>query len=258
MAAEKGKIHHLFKNIDSEMELLLTLGQYVSTEFDLNKLLQLVADSAREVIQAETLVVPIIDYENQQYTYYSSSGENAGIIKGKSFPMTVGMCGWVLSNQQPLLFGLGSDLPIGDKTAWEEGMQSALLVPMISRGKIIGGLSGLGKKNNRSFTKRDLELLTLFANQTSTAVENAQILNELHTQQEKLQNLLESTQFEKELAEVTLEAIVDAVVITDTSGIVINANTAGLNISGCQLRDVVGRPIRECIRLHLLKKRCWR
>ncbi|MCW8932730.1 MAG: EAL domain-containing protein [Gammaproteobacteria bacterium] len=247
MHIKKTKIHQLFKTIDSEMDLLLALGEHVSSELNLDILLQLVADSAKEVIDAKTLVVPIIDFEKDEYHYLSASGDNAKLIINHSFPLSVGMCGWVLSNQKALLFGRGSDLPIGNKTVWEEGMESAVLVPLISHGKIIGGLSGLGKKNNNSFTQRDLELLTLIANQTSAAIQNAQIHQQLQQQQQKLEEVLNLTRFEKEQAEVTLEAIADAVVITDTNRKILNFNNSAELITGFKKRDAIGKTVEQII-----------
>jgi len=247
MNTQTNGIHQLFKTIDSEMELLLALGKHVTSETKLEVLLQLVADSAREVIDAKTLAVPIINFKNNEYRYLSASGENAEMILNHTFPLSVGMCGWVLSNKKSLLFGIGHDLPIGNKTVWKKNMDSALLVPLISRGNIIGGLSALGKTGNRSFTQRDHELLTLFANQTSVAVENAQILNELNLQQKKLESILKSTRFEKEQAEVTLEAIADAVVTTDLKGKILNFNNSAEIITGFKKRDAIGKTIQYVV-----------
>ncbi len=230
---------------------MIAVGKHVTTETDLDTLLQLVADSAREVIEAQTLVVPIIDFERGEYIYHSASGLNAEVIAGQSFPLNIGMCGWVLSNQAPLLFGHGSDLPMGNKTAWEEGMESALLVPMISRGKIIGGLSGLGKTGGRSFSNRDLEMLSLFANQASVAVENAQILKQLTRQQDELEDVLENTRYEKQLAEVTLETIAEGVIVTSISGQILKLNSAAEALLDVALDEVSRQPVEQILPINI-------
>ena len=230
MAAEQRRIEQPFDRIDNELDLLLALGKHVVTELDLDQLLQRVAEYAQQVIDAETMVVPLIDFARSEYTYRSACGASAADILHQSLPLSVGMCGWVLSNQQPLLFGRGSPLTMDSYTEWEEGMESALLVPLISRGQIIGGLSGLGKKHGGSFTQRDLDLLTLFASQASVAIENAQILRRQAEQQRQLQELLGQARYEKTLAETTLESIVDAVVVTDADGTVLNINRGALSL----------------------------
>ena len=47
------------------------------------------------------------------------------------------------------------------------------------KGSIIGGLSAMGRQGGGSFSDRDMELFTLFANQVSTAIENARLSSEL-------------------------------------------------------------------------------
>ncbi len=79
------------------------------------------------------------------------------------------------------------------------------MVPLFGRKQIIGGLSALGKKGGGSFTPHDLDLLTMFANQVSTAIENAGLFHQLQSEIEERRQaeiaLRESEQSYKTLAE---------------------------------------------------------
>ena len=156
-----------------EFSLLLDVSKLVVSELNLETVLQLVADKAREIVQADMVLVPMLDETRERYTYLAASGADAESVRGASFPVHVGMCGWVLRNERSLLFGESSPLPMDETTTWERGQQSALLVPLFGRKKIIGGLSALGKSGGGSFSQHDLDLMTMFANQVSTAIENA-------------------------------------------------------------------------------------
>jgi PAS domain S-box-containing protein len=68
------------------------------------------------------------------------------------------------------------------ETAWEAGQQSAVLVPLFGRKRIIGGLSALGKNGGGSFSSHDLDILTMFANQISIAIENAMLFRQVNNQ----------------------------------------------------------------------------
>jgi PAS domain S-box-containing protein len=168
-----------------EFSLILTLSKLIVSELDLGKVFQLVADQARELVQAEMLLVPMLNESRDRYTYKAAAGADAGAVLESSFPVSTGMCGWVLQNEQSLLFGEASPCWLDETTAWEKGQQSAVLAPLFGRKQIIGGLSALGKKGGGSFTQHDLELLTIFANQVSTAIENAILFQQVQREVEE-------------------------------------------------------------------------
>ncbi len=161
-----------------ELALLLGMGERLVAELDLDNVLALVADAACQVVQAETLVVPMIDRDRQTFTYQAASGEYGAMIRGATFPIHEGACGWVLHHQRPLLFGEAGSFELDSSAQWQPGMASSLLVPLICRGAIIGGLSAMGKRGGGTFNAHDLAVLTLFANQASIAIDNARLFTE--------------------------------------------------------------------------------
>jgi len=221
-----------------EFAQVLKVSQAVVSELDLQKVLNLVAQSAREIIEAETVVVPILNEERDHYAYMAAVGEGAGEFVNLQYKIHVGMCGWVLRNERPLLFGEPAEWWIEEKTPWEEGQQSALLVPLSGRKGIIGGLSGLGKKGGGSFTEHDLELLTLFANQVSIAIENARLF------QEK-EEVISDLEKEKERLAVTLRSIGDGVITADMAGRVILINKVAEELTGWSQKEAAGQPLQS-------------
>jgi len=168
-----------------EFSLLLEVSKLIVSELNLDAVFQLVAEQARDLVQAEMLLVPMLDPRRDRYTYRAAAGSDIQAILAASFPVAVGMCGWVLQNEKSLLFGEASPCWLGETTAWEKGQQSAVLVPVFGKKQIIGGLSALGKKGGGSFTMHDLDLLTMFANQISTAIENAALFQQVQSEVEE-------------------------------------------------------------------------
>lgn len=220
----------------NHLEIIKMVTDELVTELDFDKLLFSIAEKARDIIKAETLVVPIINADSKTYTYKAAVGVNAPYILNQTFPTSVGMCGLVLSNKKPLVFA--KDIPwlMDEKTSWEEGMESALLVPLIARGKIIGGLSGLGKQGGQSYTKEDHDLLTIFANQISIAIQNAKIFKELSE--------------EKERTEITLNSIGDAVIATDMQGKIVRANKVACALLGWSVEDLLGQMLLDVFKIY--------
>ncbi len=168
-----------------EFSLLLSVSKLIVSELSLDNVFQLVASKARDLVQADMLLVPMLNAQRDRYTYRAAAGPDAETVFGAEFSVTVGMCGWVLENERSLLFGEASEFWLDSATVWEKGQQSAVLVPLFGRRQIIGGLSALGKKGGGSFTPHDLDLLTMFANQVSTAIENATLFQNIQSEMEE-------------------------------------------------------------------------
>ncbi len=191
-----------------DFSLMLEVSKLILAELDLEKALQLVADKAREIVHAELVLVPMLNEERSRYVYLAASGEDAERARGVGLAVELGMCGWVLKHQRSLLFGEGIPFAMDENNPWEAGRQSAVLVPLFGRRRIIGGLSALGKQKGGSFTSHDLDLLTMFANQVSIAIENAmlfrQVTGQIEEGRRKEQLVKESeNRFRKLLASVT-------------------------------------------------------
>lgn len=176
----------------SSLAILKEVSNAIVSELDLRRVLELVAERAREIISADTVLVPMISSDRREYRYVAASGKHAEEILYTRLPIHVGMCGWVLTHETPLLYGADTPFALDESTRWEQGQASALLVPLFGRNRIIGGLSALGKAGGGSFTASDLDLMTLFANQVSIAIENASLVEDLRNALETLEQRVEA------------------------------------------------------------------
>jgi PAS domain S-box-containing protein len=176
---------------EAEFSRLLEASKAIIADLDSATVLPLVAESAREIVDAELVSIPMLDEDREGYTYVAASGVDAELVRGTRFKSDVGMCGWVLRNERSLLFGESSPFWMAEKPPWEAGQQSAVLVPLFGRRGIIGGLSAHGKVGGGAFTRHDLDLLTMFANLASSAIENALLFQEHIRYEEGLKSVNE-------------------------------------------------------------------
>ena len=197
-------------NRQVEISLLKETSDAVSSQLNLEKLLQLVAERAQRLIQAETLLIPILTPDCDEYTYRAGCGKNAEEIVGQSLPLEFGICGWVWRNRRPWWLGVLEELEPEERNKWEHEARSVILVPLIGKRHFLGGLAGINKVGAGGFDKRDLDLLSMFANQVSIAVENAGFFEELtaaknqaESYQQELKRLYE--ELEKRVEERTSE-----------------------------------------------------
>lgn len=82
-------------------------------------------------------------------------------------------------------------------------IESILLVPVISMGKVLGSFS-LDITKKRSFLKEEIELCNILATQVAVAIENAQVFEEIKNEQDLLRNLVEASQHIKAPTEIPI------------------------------------------------------
>jgi GAF domain-containing protein len=168
-----------------EISLLKETADAINSELDLKKVFQLAVERARNLIMAETVLLPILNDNGTAYTYQAGCGKNADEIVGQSLPTDIGVCGWVLRNKRAWWHGVLDELDETERNKWEKEAGSILLVPLVGKRRFLGGLSGINKIGGGDFTKRDLHLLSLFATQVSFAIENAALFDQLNKVKEE-------------------------------------------------------------------------
>ena len=66
-----------------------------------------------------------------------------------------------------------NELSDDEKSRWSQEIGNMILVPLQGKRHFLGGISGINKKGGTSFSKKDVNLLQLFASIVSIAIENA-------------------------------------------------------------------------------------
>ena len=181
---------------ETEIELLQQTFTEIGSELDLDKVFQIVSERARKLINAETILIPLLDNNCETYTYRGGAGQNADEIVGESLPLEYGVCGWVWKQKKPWWRGMLNELSDDEKNLWEKEAGNMILVPLQGKRHFLGGIAGLNKHDGGVFDKKDLNLLQLFASIVSVAIENAMAVKSMEASHElnedyrfKLENL---------------------------------------------------------------------
>jgi len=179
------------KDRESEIELLQDTFRLIASELNLEKVFNTIAKRAIHLVQAETLLIPILDNNQETYTYRAGAGKNIDEIMGESLPLDFGVCGWVWKNKKAWWRGILDELNEQERNQWEKEAGTLILVPLQGKNNFLGGIAAINKIDGLEFTRRDLNLLSMFAGIASIAIENALAIEEL----EKTQNALMSHQY---------------------------------------------------------------
>ncbi len=166
---------------EAEIELLQQTFTEIGSELNLDRVFEIVAQRARKIISAETLLIPLLDNNCETYTYRCGAGENIEEIIGESLPLDFGICGWVWHHKKPWWKGVLEDLNDHEKNRWESQAGTMIMVPLQGRHHFLGGIAGINKIGGGEFNRKDLNLLQLFASIVSIAIENAMAVKSMET-----------------------------------------------------------------------------
>jgi len=174
------------KERESEIELLQDTFKLVASELNLEKVFDTVAKRALQLVDAETILIPTLDSNNTTYTYSGGAGANVEEIIGESLPLDFGVCGWVWKHKKAWWRGVLEELSEQERNQWEKEAGTLILVPLKGRKSFLGGIAAINKNDGLEFTRRDLNMLSMFSGIVSIAIENAISVKELEDTQNNL------------------------------------------------------------------------
>ena len=162
-----------------EIQLLTETTQAIGSQLHLDKVFEIIAKRARELINAETTLIPILNKDCTEYTYRAGAGTNVEEIIGESLPLDFGVCGWVWRHRRAWWRGMLNELSDEERNRWENEAGTLIMVPLIGRESFLGGIAGMNKVDGGEFTENDFHILELFAGQVAIAIENAMVMEKV-------------------------------------------------------------------------------
>jgi GAF domain-containing protein len=208
----------------SELQAAVAAG-VVGSEEAFRALLGAIVEVARSIFGARASSILLLDEESEELVFEAVVGEGEENLLGMRFPAGKGIAGWVLATRTPLVIeDVRQDPRFASDVAEDTGyVPSGLMAaPLLHDEQALGVLEVLDRPGASLFSLQEMELLGLFANQASIAVD-------LLLRARRAESLLESS---GELAVVArLAGAVDA--LEDSR------REAGLRLLG-ELADTLG------------------
>jgi len=168
-------------------------------------LLAAIVEVARSIFGAKASSILLLDEETEELVFEAVVGEGEDTLLGTRFPAGKGIAGWVLATQTPLVIeDVQQDPRFAKDVAEDTGyVPSGLMAaPLMHEERALGVLSVLDRPEQSLFSLQEMELLGLFANQASIAVD-------LLLKARKANTVLEQREGDLEVV-ARLAAVVDA------------------------------------------------
>jgi GAF domain-containing protein len=165
-----------FRRYMEALKDLYGATQQITSEENLFALLDQILYNALSVLRAEDGSLLLLDEETNELAFVLVHGDIRNELRGYRIKADTGIAGWVARQREPLIvnnprqdgrFSLDIDEEFSFVT------RSILCVPMMARGKLIGVIELLNKRDDE-FTEADATMLLILGQVAAIALEEMQ------------------------------------------------------------------------------------
>ncbi len=206
---------------------------------ELNHTLQL--DEVLKIVLARTELIPATDLAQ---VFLADRTEHLSQREAVSLTSAEG------AKEIDLLFGLAQHVVQSRQifytqekngAEWEnQNLQSALLIPLVSRDKLVGVLA-LGSKNEAAFSDSQIRWLSIFCDRAAIAIENANLFQDLSSAYIDLAQSRETILQSRNTLQALFEGITDDLYIVDQNLTITTLNQGNSNQQAHQPDDLIGK-----------------
>jgi PAS domain S-box-containing protein/putative nucleotidyltransferase with HDIG domain len=168
------------------------LGKAIAFTLDLNEILKKVADAALQQCGADEVCVMLLTRPGDELYVALVRGGNGEYSIGQRVPIEQGIAGWQGSRHKPLLISDQCNVPTFALVNPGGQIHSAISMPMLSGGKMVGMLNIKATKRQHSFTLGETKALSILASMAASALENVRLFGKVREAEEKYRSIFEN------------------------------------------------------------------
>ena len=173
------------KEGESRLMSLQRVGAALVSDLDQDRSLQLIADEARRLIGADGVLIRMVN-DDGDLEFITGSGDEDLFMRTKTLPGRSSLSGEAVRTRSPKNVNDIRFDPRVERTYLNvTDSRSLLIVPLIARDHPIGVITGTSTTAG-AFSDQDMSILSLFADQAASAVENARLFRQAHQQIDEL------------------------------------------------------------------------
>lgn len=171
----------LTKQLHNLLTAIEASGQAVLPYTNL-ALLQSIVETANRFFDGTATAIALVTPDGQELEFVVAYNIIDQDIVGMRFPVDSGIAGYVTMTGQPMAVSKATEDPRWNREVAEQSgyIPGAILaVPLVSGDHVFGVIEVLDKVSGDSFAMRDIELLSLLANQAALALTQAKQFEQL-------------------------------------------------------------------------------
>jgi signal transduction histidine kinase/ActR/RegA family two-component response regulator len=175
-AIEKARLIAATERAAREVRSLYEVAHSLTTSLDLTEVLRLVSMKTTELLGTPHAQVVLWDEATQVLRLGAAHGTEAETVKRQQFRVGEGVNGLVAQTRAPLIVNDYQAFP--HRISGMPELVAVIGVPLLHHGRLLGVLTSHATHPGWMFTEAHLALLTSFAAQAATAIENARLFQQ--------------------------------------------------------------------------------
>lgn len=176
---DKARLYRAMEERARQLTVLNEVGTVITSTLDLPVVLDLIMDKAVELLQAEAGSLILKAEDTGELVFEVAAGSSSEDLVGMRLPSGTGVVGRVIEEGKPVII---KDAQSDRRWQRDPGIQSVprsiIAVPLVSRGRVIGAIELVNRRDGVPFDEEDERLLTAFAADAAISIENARLFTQ--------------------------------------------------------------------------------
>ncbi len=212
-----------------ELSVIYAIGRSVMSLLDLDHVLNRVVEAAAYLADAEEGMLLLLDEEKRELYLRAAKGVDEKVARSLRVRVDDSLAGRAIESGRPVL--LAGELA---KVTTGYLAKALLYLPLrVPDRGVVGVLGLVNRKTERSFSERDITLLSDLADCASIAIVNARLFEAVEGERAQLKSILREAQ--------------EVIVVVDEEDNVLLCNTAARAALDLVGTNPLGRPVNEVI-----------
>lgn len=161
-----------------QLELLHEVGRAAGAASRLTELVERITHMTQQTLKGSASSVLVFDEKWKALSFVFAEGEAATSVKRMNLDAESGVAGWVARHGRPLMVNdVKKDHRFNSRVDEATGFvtRSILCAPLMIRGRTIGSIEVLNRRDGKDFDDQDLETLVSVASTVAMAIENTRL-----------------------------------------------------------------------------------
>ncbi len=165
-----------YKVYIKQIEALSKIANLITSGLYLEELLRLIVHVTAEIMNSKISSLMLLDPDRKELVVRATQSISESYNKKPNLKLGEGIAGIVAAGNKPItVIDVREDSRyLNRDIAKKERLVSLASVPLAVKGRVIGVLNCYTSKKHK-FTKHEMDLFTVLANQTALAIQNAEL-----------------------------------------------------------------------------------